>query len=163
MTWLPNITGAPIPRKSRPREDVAFRKAWAAERLWCQCCGGAAGLWFSACAVHHVVKRGRSGGADDSPTNLLMACLRCHELMEGQVVVYDGVRRQPLPFGSQLTLKATRDPGEYDAARLAELHGGSLPVLEPLPAWIEQSWRRCRGEAAHEQYLMALLALEDMP
>ena len=156
MPYSPNLTRAAPYRRCRPVRDVAFRRRWMSERRFCSACGcpdGAAPWPGMSC--HHVLKFGRS----DEATNLLKTCIICHDLCELKTVRRNGRVLETLPLGAQLTLKYARDPDETDFSRLAELHGGSLPDLLPLPPWVETAWAQWRGRDAHTEYLLALRRL----
>lgn len=125
-------------------DDPVLYADWAALRPWCQACGigsrEAVRLRWPGLSRHHVVKAGRS----DEPTNLLMLCRRCHDLAEGLSVREHDVLLPTLRLGVCLTLKALRDPQEYDPERLARLLHRPLPPLLPVPRAIASEYHRRR-------------------
>jgi hypothetical protein len=125
--------------------DPVMYAAWAREHQFCQVCGISdrrarveSGVRNS---VHHVVKFRRS----DERTNLLKCCNRCHSLCEGlQIRHSDGTLYPTLPLGVVLTVKRSREPQDFDAARLEVIYGRQLPWPKPLPWIFEEQFRRNR-------------------
>ena len=136
-----------IYKKSNPIKDAKFYAAWNAAHDYCQACGVPAHLAANQphCAgvplsTHHIVKFCRS----DEATNLLRLCYRCHQLAEGANLRVDGDLLPKLKLPVCLTIKQARDPEVLNLERLAELFGRTLPDAEPIPEFIELSYRRWR-------------------
>ena len=146
---MPNLTNAPVYQRVRPVRDVAFRRRWAADRTWCQICGIPSGAHWLPHTVHHIM---RASMRSDEAENMLVACAVCH----------DRIHSGEIPLGVQLTAKWCRDPSECDFVRLAELHGGSLPPLLPLPGWLVESWKRWQGEERDREYRANALRLAEL-
>lgn len=150
MVANPNLKPGSLYERSRPDKDVAMYRAWSLAHPWCQCCGvPAAAAEYPGLSVHHIVKQGRAHEA----TNLIKLCHLHHRLAEGDTI--RGPVGTPLPLltlGVCLTLKATREPGEFDPARLAALRGRPLPPFAPVPAEFEAAYRRRRPRDAHLFY-----------
>lgn len=130
--------------KSRPVRDPTLYREWALAHPFCQACGigaaMAAQLRWPGLSTHHIVKQGRS----DEPTVLLRLCQRDHDLAEGKTIRVSGAVYPKLTIGICLALKFASEPHEFDPARLQRLRGSLLPELEPIPAFLEQEWRRFR-------------------
>jgi hypothetical protein len=134
--------------RCRPVKDKRLYDLYLEEHPYCQICGvpshvapntnGGIGL-----SRHHIVKFGRS----DEKCNLLSVCARCHSLAEGRLIRVGESLLPKLTLGIVLTLKQLRTPNEYNAERLAQLYGQTLPDLEQVPDWVVAEWKRWRGAA----------------
>lgn len=126
-----------IYKRCNPIKDNAVYDQYIIDFPFCQVCGSRFML-----SRHHII-----GGCarSDEGANLIVSCLdRCHPLMEGRRVVVRGVRYEPLTLGMVLAIKKLRTPDLWNPARLAELHGSSLPELEEILEWVHEAWRKRR-------------------
>jgi hypothetical protein len=122
--------------------DPVFYKDWSNARPYCMACGiPARKMPFPGASVHHIVKFRRS----DEPTNLLKMCGVCHDSAEGiERIGPFGIPWPLLPLGVCLSIKAAREPADFDIDRLRVLYGFGLPEMLPIPPEVEASWRRWR-------------------
>jgi hypothetical protein len=125
-------------------KDPEFYAEWALSHDHCQACGiparEAAFQRWPGLSTHHMVKFKRS----DEACNLLRLCKRCHDLAEGLTIRERGVLYPTLRLPVCLTLKLSREPGDFDAERLRVLYGRPLPDMQPVPEVIEAEFRRWR-------------------
>lgn len=127
----------PIYKKSRPIKNPKLYTQWNKEHTHCQCCGVSSSMAvWPGLTTHHIIKSGRS----DEPTNLLRLCPLCHDAAEGLSHKRDGVILPGLPVAICLRIKREREPGCYDAVRLAELRGSNLPQEEDIPDIYRALW-----------------------
>lgn len=130
----------PQPPKVNPTYDPVGRREWALLRMRCQAClkgWREAGADIMGLTVHHIIKPYRS----DEPCNYLLLCHLCHDLAEGRRYRVDGKLLPKLSIGICLTIKKEADPEEWNAKRLEELYGQTLPDMEPLPDFLVKARR----------------------
>jgi hypothetical protein len=132
-----------------PVDDEAGRKARAAKKTACMFCGvsrrRAPALYGGVpCAVHHIIRSGRS----DEACNEAFICGRCHDLVhDGNIRDKESGELLPrLTLGIVLTLKRVREPESWDPDRLQALYGSTLPDLEPIPDFLEAEYRKNKPE-----------------
>lgn len=135
----------PSYQRVNPIKDQDFYDQYVLDRPWCEFCGvpaaaaphqpdaGGVGL-----TRHHIIKFKRS----DERTNVIVACCRDHALCEGLLVrnPQTGLLYPKLTLGIVLTVKRLRDPDGFDAKRLQELYGQTLPDFEPIPKFLIDEW-----------------------
>lgn len=118
-------------------KDADFYKSWAYLHKFCQGCGVSAKMSpWPGNSTHHLVRFRRS----DEATNLLRMCIACHSACEG--LPWPGM--PSLTIGMCLTIKACREPLDFDVERLRVLYGFGLPDMEPIPWAYESEFRRRR-------------------
>jgi hypothetical protein len=136
-------------KRLRQRRDTEFYRAWGLAHTHCQACGipaASARVWrWPGLSRHHIVKFKRS----HEECNLLMLCQRCHDLAEGLTVKQDGILLPTLPLAVCLSIKAIREPLQFNPARLQELYGRALPSRLPIPGVFEMEYRQWRSQARH--------------
>ncbi len=110
-----------IYQRCHPVRDEEARRQWALTHEYCQVCKI---FWKTAIfeqgfglEVHHICKFGRS----DEKTNFLRVCRKCHLRCEGLPV------EKKLTLAEVLRIKKKYDPTEFNAERLQELYGETLP------------------------------------
>ena len=128
--------------KSKPVKDSEGRRRWSQVHEYCQACGigyREAEKRGSCLSTHHIIKPGRS----DEPCNFLRLCMAlCHPLAEGCSIRLNDCIVSPLTIGKCLRLKKLREPGEYNADRLAVLFRQALPPTgAPVPFALEELFR----------------------
>ena len=135
--------------KVKPVKDAALYRAFFEDHPYCAACGVPTGKAAFApdcggigLSRHHIIRFKRS----DEVCNLATLCSRDHNLAEGHQIRCEqtGLVLPTLTLGMVLSIKSERFPDEYDADRLAVLYGRALPDLEPIPEFLEASWRRWR-------------------
>jgi hypothetical protein len=133
-----------LPENAHPGKDREFYREWALDHPHCMACGigetPARHERWPGLSTHHIVKNGR---AHEAP-NLIRLCQRDHDLAEGHTVREAGAVLPVLKPGMILLLKAVRDPGAWDPARLKALRFAGLPDLLPPPPAVEAEYRRRR-------------------
>lgn len=132
-----------------PSKDEHFYRMWALAHDFCQGCGRSdaqsrrdfGGIPLS---THHFIKQHRAHEA----CVLLRLCWRDHALAEnerpGAIYFPAGVRPASISIGLCMTLKMAREPEEVDWDRCRQLRGSNLPDFAPVPAWLEEEFRRNR-------------------
>ena len=141
-----------------PSKNLTFYRLWSCRHEYCQACGVPASKSpWPGLSTHHVIKQHRAHEA----CVLLRLCQTCHDAAEGLTVKLNGVAWPKLTIGICLTLKASRESAEVDWKRCRQLRGSNLPDFEPVPAVVEEAFRRWRPRDT-ELWFYAVPELEQL-
>ena len=91
-----------------------FRDQWIGRLCWY--------CWTNdATDIHHIVKR--RGEAYDVLCNFFACCRWCHQRIEGETLVWNGIRQPTIPVDVVLRLKKIHDRENWKLAELRLLAG----------------------------------------
>ncbi len=129
--------------RPHPVKNPELLAALHGEWDFCHCCGiPRHRAQWQRLELHHILKSGRS----DERTNLVLLCIRDHQLAEFHSIRADnGVLLPYLTLPRVLWLKKRIDPENYDRQRLQQLYGKRLPVASKPPLVFLREWARWQG------------------